>query len=185
MPNVNRGRVFVALAAGVFIFGLGWGCWPDDDDFRQVTRSLSPAARAAIGCWRFTKGSTYLDDRVPIGSIVALDSATDSEATPPKRYLLRVLPLDSANARSVRLSGWGISRGDNKRVLIFIGDGFSGVSMQLRLRDSMLSGTARAYTDVVPNFSFRHLVRARRVSCSGDGRAALRSMPPEGADAMR
>jgi hypothetical protein len=130
-----------------------------------VTGAPSAAVRAAIGCWEFTKGATYLDDRVPPGSAVELDTTTDPREQPPEHYLLRVVPLDSSKARSVRLSGWGISASDDKRVLMFIGDGFSGVTMRLRIRDNLLSGTARGYTDVVPNFSFRHLVRARRVVC--------------------
>ncbi|HEY2855997.1 MAG TPA: hypothetical protein VGJ18_24370 [Gemmatimonadaceae bacterium] len=98
---------------------------------------------------------------MPNGSVVELDSLKHRWT---ERYTLRVLPLESVDARSVRVSGWGIDASDDKQILMFIGDGFTGISLRLQLGDSALSGTARGYADK-PSFSFRHSVRARRVVC--------------------
>lgn len=168
---MRRLRVVDVLAAALSVSALVWSCWPEDDKFRLVAEGPTPTMRAAVGCWRFERGSEYLDNRVPNGSVVVLNTVTDPQEERPDRYLLSVLPLDSANVRSVRLSGWGASAGDDKRILIFLGDGFTGVALRLRLRDSLLTGTARRYTDAFPSFSFRHAVRARKVDCPTRGPA--------------
>jgi len=163
----NRTELIFAITTALSVIALMWSCWPDDYQLRVVSDALPPVVRAAAGCWRFEKGATHLDDRLPIGSVVQLDSAPDRrwETATLREFELHVVPLDSADTRSVRASGWGASAGDDKQIIMFLGDGFTGVALRLTLHDSLLSGTARGYADAFPNFSFRYLVGARRVAC--------------------
>lgn len=166
-----RRRVLVvdAIALALSTLALVWACWPESYALRRISDTPSPTERIVAGCWRFDKGADLVAERVPTGAVVELRDSIDTRWGSDDRAAflqLRVLPLNSVDARSVRLSGWGPDSADDDGIQAWIGDGFSGLRFHLRLRDSLLSGTVRRYTDMWPDFGFRHSVRARRVACA-------------------
>jgi hypothetical protein len=167
LSRIPRRRLFDWIAAALSLSAFAWACWPDSSVPRAIGEVPLPVVRAAAGCWQFDKGEQFVVDRVPAGSVVQLDSAVDDRLSSSEKafeYRVRVLPFDSANQRSSRLSGWAVDSTDEQLILLWIGDGFTGASFRLRLRDARLTGTLRGYADV-PSFSFRHSVGAHRVAC--------------------
>jgi hypothetical protein len=160
--------VFNCIGAAVSAVALPYSCWPDSYSLRPISTISPVTARAVVGCWQFDRGAKFLEDRVASGSVVQLDSVVDSSWTAdraPTAYRVRVLPVDSAKVRRVRDSGWGLDAADDRLIRVWIGDGFSGSRLRLRLHDTLLTGDVRGYSDVSPDLSFRHSVRGRQVAC--------------------
>jgi hypothetical protein len=164
----RRARALIAVIVTAGFGLLIASCWPDSYSLRPIAESSS-TAQLATGCWRFELGADVFEERVPSGAAVRLEPAgvpiTNGKLSTDVRRL-RIVPLDSATRRWVGVSGWGIDSIDDRLVHLWIGDGFTGFSFRLRLRDGAFAGTVRAYSDVGPDLALRHRVRAVRVGCA-------------------
>ena len=161
------------VRASVAVVGIGAtlaSCEPSHTSLRPIDSLSLSAIRPAAGCWRFDRGTDRLQERISPGSMIHLDTVPAPQfAQGGGRFeLLRVgvVPADSNAARRTRVSGWGLDSADAGLLHIHIGDGFTGLAFRMRLQADTLRGSARAYTDVSPDFSFRHAARAVRVPCS-------------------
>lgn len=167
--NRRGARLFDRIAIALSVFAFVWSCLPDDVTLRSFESIPAPITHAIIGCWRFDRGQSFLAERIPVGSVVLFDTSTgrrwSSDTKPPVSYVASVLPFDTANSRSVRASGWGLSSDDDRHIRLWLGDGFTGLRFRLKLSDSVLTGTVQEYADFGFDLAFRHRVRARLVAC--------------------
>jgi hypothetical protein len=171
----------LAIASGALA-----GCGPPDNPQLLSLMPVRPTeVRAAVGCWHIAGWAGPTRRWLPGDATLYLDSAfaerMDTIAAPT---ILRVdrLRVDSAvqERAPLKLSGWGVEA-ESRRLIVWLGDGFTGVSMRLRQHGDKLGGTARSYTDTWPAISIPEPVRAVRVSCPTgvtDSQSATKSVQP-------
>jgi hypothetical protein len=143
--------------------GVGACYYSDDAPLRDIRTSRPPSVRAVAGCWRFLEGPQLLSDRMSDTSVLRLDSLPGRMAS--DELTLRMLPATAGQERLTKLSGWGVEARDSAVIRIWLGDGFSGVTMDVRNRGDSLVGYAHEYTDTDELWSFPHAVVAARRVC--------------------
>jgi len=157
-----RSRV-LGLTAGLTLVG----CTARVPSLRPLTRSAPELQAIANGCWIFERSPRVLSRWVRPGTRVHFDSISfDPAAADSATREFRVKFFgDTGESDGPRLSGWGMNK--PQRIIAWMGNGFEGVELRLKLRGDILTGNATAFTDQVPSTVgwFSHPVRASRIAC--------------------
>lgn len=168
--------LLLAGAAAISAFGP-----PQREELASLEHGRPVEILAAVGCWRIVGWAGPTRRWLPDSATLYLDSTPtermDSTVAPT---ILRVdrLRVDSAvqERAPLKLSGWGVESG-SKRLVVWLGDGFTGVRMRLRQHGDMLHGTARSFSDSWPDVGLPEPVRAARVSCPAEASQQAATAP--------
>jgi hypothetical protein len=150
-----------SAALGVVALAL-LACEPDSEPLLDVSGAIPASALAASGCWKFTRPTAFIRDLELDSSVLQLDTAISNRG---HAMILRVVPPTIRQAQLSRLSGWGVEARDSSTMVIWLGNGFSGVSMEMKQRGAELVGYGRQFTDFGPPWRIPRNALAQRVPC--------------------
>jgi hypothetical protein len=136
---------------------------PEDEPLLDLSKSRSQVVASAAGCWSFVHPAQVIRDVMSDTSVLRLDTGFYRGST--QNLALRALPASPEQDRATKVSGWGVGERDTTRLAIWLGNGFTGVYMQVKQRADSLKGYGRYYTDFGPQWFMPHAVFARRVAC--------------------
>jgi hypothetical protein len=151
--ELTRAILGAFLLAVICLLGCGEPDWPPLARPSVVPRRVDQYR----GCWQF---SSSLDEYLPSGLTVRFDT---SLAHAKDSVFLRLVVQDSSLDKRIRLSGWALAK-DTTQLAVFWGNGFSGLTLRLTVRNDTLRGRAYRFVDV-PALRSSFPVTATRVSC--------------------
>jgi hypothetical protein len=148
-------KVLVAIALCLLS-----ACAPSAPELLSPTRDSALVARAA-GCWRLAlTGLSRAFPREFVLHLVGEQEATDSGS--PWLPLHVIAPVDTASRWG--FNGCAILAKHSEEINISLGDGYTGVTLRLRVMGNVVRGAVHTFVDYAPAPSAKGRVHGNRDS---------------------